>query len=148
MSAAVLLEIVVKTSIVLLLAWAATRVMARRSAAGARHLVWAAALTTALFVPALVLFGPAWHVAGLPGGLVPAVRAVMSAPAAASRADGEVWPATPLSGSHAPMTVESGRRSDAFSRGRRLLQSSVVVWQANWPVLACGRSVPPSPSSA
>jgi hypothetical protein len=39
MSAAVLLEIAVKTSIVLLLAWAATWLMGRRSAAAVRHLV-------------------------------------------------------------------------------------------------------------
>ena len=75
-AAAVLVEIAVKTSLVLGLAWLATAVMARRSAA-ARHVVWTLALTAALSMPVLVLIGPTWRVAALPDGWAPGLRTVV-----------------------------------------------------------------------
>ena len=62
MSAALLVEIGVKTTLVLAAAWLATAVVLVRSSAAARHLVWASALFTALLMPALVSYGPAWRV--------------------------------------------------------------------------------------
>src|SRR5258708_7554247 len=72
----ILVEIVAKTSVVLLLAGGVTWAMARRGWAAARHFVWAVALAATMALPGVVLFGPAWHVAGLPGTWMSPVDAV------------------------------------------------------------------------
>mgnify|MGYP001797396991 CR=1 FL=1 len=56
MSASLLLEITAKASIVLLLALGVSRLMATRSSAAARHLMWTLAFATLLWLPALVWF--------------------------------------------------------------------------------------------
>jgi HEAT repeat protein/beta-lactamase regulating signal transducer with metallopeptidase domain len=65
MSASLLIQIAVKVSILLAMAWLTTRAM-RRSSAAARHFVWAIAILGILLVPAMVLIGPAWQVRVLP----------------------------------------------------------------------------------
>src|SRR6267378_3450070 len=103
MSAHVLVEIAVKAFVVLLAAWIATRLMARRYSAAGRHLVWAAALVAVLCLPALVLFGPAWRVAEVPDRWMARAGAAVNMPGARLRADGEVWPAITSPSTHAPM---------------------------------------------
>ncbi|MGH9145299.1 MAG: M56 family metallopeptidase, partial [Vicinamibacterales bacterium] len=71
MSASLLLQIAVKVSILLAMAWLVTRAM-RRSSASARHFVWAIAIVAVLFVPVMVLVGPAWQIKILPAPLTAA----------------------------------------------------------------------------
>lgn len=88
MTAALLLQIALKASIVLAAAWVLTRAMTRFSA-GARHLVWLLALLAALAMPAVQLFGPVWSLAILPSSpavVVPGDAAPPTAPASATRA--------------------------------------------------------------
>ena len=56
-----LLQLVLKTTVVLMFAWALTAAMRRRSAA-ARHRVWAAAIVGTLVLPLIILFGPVWSI--------------------------------------------------------------------------------------
>src|SRR5262245_25988675 len=137
MSAANLVEIVLKSSFVLVLAWGITGAMARRASAAARHFVWAAALVAPTALPAVVLFGPAWHVVGFPSTWISVAdaRSNPSAGNAGEHADGDVWPATTPSGSHAPATAESGRRPTLPVRGARALLAPVTVWGGDWATL-------------
>jgi beta-lactamase regulating signal transducer with metallopeptidase domain len=68
MPAGFLAEITTKATLVLLAAWAMTAIMAARSSASRRHLVWAVALAGALCIPFIVIAGPRWHLATWPGG--------------------------------------------------------------------------------
>jgi beta-lactamase regulating signal transducer with metallopeptidase domain len=135
MSAAILVEVVAKTSVVLLLAWGVTWAMARRGSAAARHFVWAVALAATVAVPGVVRFGPAWHVAGLPGTWMSPVDAVsnLSAAGTGARADGDVWPAIASPGSHAPATAESGR--SRIVPGGRFLLSAATEWRNDWSTI-------------
>ena len=63
---ALLIQITVKATAVLMAAWLVTRVMARGSAAS-RHLVWTAAVVAVLALPLVQLAGPRWDVPVLPG---------------------------------------------------------------------------------
>jgi len=74
MSAALLILITVKATIVLSAAWLVTRAMAHCSAA-ARHLVWTVAVMAALVLPAVQLVGPRWDLPVLPGGSFPVMTA-------------------------------------------------------------------------
>src|SRR5882672_4583620 len=129
MSAAILVEVVAKTSVVLLVAWAVTWAMARRGSAAARHFVWAVALAATVAVPAVVRFGPAWHVAGLPDTWMSPVDAGsnLSSGGIGARPDGDVWPALALPGNHAPATAESGRSRTV--PGGRFLLSAATEWR-------------------
>src|SRR4051812_17950600 len=60
-----LLEITLKSTVVLLLAGLATRFMTRSSAA-TRHLVWTAAFLGILILPLLIIVGPRWTLATVP----------------------------------------------------------------------------------
>src|SRR5216684_1904057 len=138
MSAPILVEIVAKTSVVLLLAWGVTWAMARRGSAAARHFVWAVALAATMALPGVVLFGPAWQVAGLPGTWMSPVDAVSntSAGGAVARADGDVWPATASPRSHAPATAESGRSRTVLGLGGgRFLPASAAEWRDDWATI-------------
>ncbi|RPH57878.1 MAG: hypothetical protein EHM89_13340, partial [Acidobacteria bacterium] len=79
MSASLLIQIAVKVSILLAMAWLTTRAM-RRSSAAARHFVWAIAILGILLVPAMVLIGPAWQVRVLPAFAVAAEAEPAPAP--------------------------------------------------------------------
>lgn len=128
-----LVEIAVKSSIVLLVTLGATRLMARRSSAAARHLVWAAGIGIVLCLPLLVLFGPAWRVAEVPDRWVGAARGVMNVAVGGTRADTEVWPVTSSPTNHAAMTQESGQRPTVSGTARRVLRSAANVWLMRWP---------------
>jgi HEAT repeat protein/beta-lactamase regulating signal transducer with metallopeptidase domain len=87
MSASLLLQITVKVSIFLAMAWLATRVM-RRSSAAARHFVWAIAIVGILLVPMMVLVGPVWNLSVLPA--TDALRSTqMAAPGGATKSDAD-----------------------------------------------------------
>lgn len=58
-----ILAILVKATLVLLVAWTVTTLMRRRSSAALRHLVWSAALTGVLVLPAAVAIAAAWQLA-------------------------------------------------------------------------------------
>ena len=109
-AAGVLLEIAVKTSIVLCVALVATHLMARRAAGAARHVVWASR-----WPPRSACPSSCWSVrrGGSPRfrDWATGVRAVVGSSIAGPRADADVWPVTPSSGSHAPMVAEPGRRA-------------------------------------
>jgi hypothetical protein len=62
MSDRLLLEIVVKSTLVLLAAWIAAACVWRRSSAATRHLTWTVGVAAALLVPVLMAFGPAWTI--------------------------------------------------------------------------------------
>src|SRR5688572_11714810 len=62
---ALLIQVIVKVSLVLLAAWGLTRLMSHSSAA-ARHLVWTTAVVTALVLPIVQAIGPSWDLPLLP----------------------------------------------------------------------------------
>ena len=62
MAAILLAQFVVKGAVVLLAAWALTRLTPRASAA-ARHLVWTAGIAATLAMPLVPILGPTWTVA-------------------------------------------------------------------------------------
>src|SRR5688572_16298540 len=59
------LDVVVKTTLVLLLGWAIARSLGGASAA-VRHFVWAVALSVSVLLPVVAAFVPAWNIAILP----------------------------------------------------------------------------------
>jgi beta-lactamase regulating signal transducer with metallopeptidase domain len=63
---AIILDTLLKATLLLALAWGATVILKRRSAS-TRHLVRAFALAGLLLLPISVLLLPAWHVKGAPG---------------------------------------------------------------------------------
>jgi beta-lactamase regulating signal transducer with metallopeptidase domain len=60
------LDTIVKSTVLLALAWAAALFLRRRSAA-TQHLVRTSALAALLLLPCSVMLLPAWHVKGIPG---------------------------------------------------------------------------------
>lgn len=65
MAVALLVQITLKATIVLMAAWLMTRLMARGSAAG-RHLVWTLAIVAVLALPLVQFAGPRWDLPVLP----------------------------------------------------------------------------------
>jgi HEAT repeat protein/beta-lactamase regulating signal transducer with metallopeptidase domain len=86
MSAALLILITVKATIVLSAAWLVTRAMAHCSAA-TRHLVWTLAVVAALVLPAVQVIGPRWALPVLPGDVPSAIvaEAAVGSPAIQER---------------------------------------------------------------
>src|SRR5215471_11656402 len=69
---AIILDTVVKATVLLVLAWVAALVLKRRSAA-TQHMVRAFSLAALLLLPFSVIFLPAWRVNGIPSfGMPPA----------------------------------------------------------------------------
>ncbi|HEV2146346.1 MAG TPA: M56 family metallopeptidase, partial [Longimicrobiaceae bacterium] len=66
-----LLDAALRGSVLILLAWGATRLM-RRASAASRHMVWAAALTAVVLVPLVGTLVPRWGVLPLPRIAAPA----------------------------------------------------------------------------
>src|SRR5437899_246623 len=64
-SFAMVLDTVVKSTVLLALAWSAALILKKRSAA-TQHMVRAFALAALLLLPFSVLLLPAWHVKGIP----------------------------------------------------------------------------------
>src|ERR1043165_5569903 len=62
---AIILDTIVKATLLLALAWGAALILKQRSAA-TRHLVRAFVLAALLLLPCSVLLLPAWHVKGIP----------------------------------------------------------------------------------
>jgi beta-lactamase regulating signal transducer with metallopeptidase domain len=62
MSDLLLVEIALKSSVILLAACVAATWMWSRSSAGARHLTWTVSLVAVLLVPILAAFGPDWNI--------------------------------------------------------------------------------------
>ncbi|HEX2188455.1 MAG TPA: M56 family metallopeptidase, partial [Longimicrobiaceae bacterium] len=98
--AALLLDAALRGSVLLLLAWGATRLV-RRAPAAARHLVWCAALGGVVLLPVLGAVVPRWRV--LPAAArVPAMDApTLSAPAAPAAS----YPATDVVPAPLPSSV-------------------------------------------
>ena len=65
-SFAIVLDTVLKSTVLLALAWSAALVMKKRSAA-AQHMVRTFSLVAVLLLPFFVILLPAWHIKGLPG---------------------------------------------------------------------------------
>src|SRR6476661_6441558 len=63
---AMVLDTIVKSTVLLTLAWGATLLLRRRSAA-TQHLVRTFALAALLLLPFSAMLLPAWHVKGIPG---------------------------------------------------------------------------------
>src|SRR4051794_1538154 len=104
MSASMLLEVVLKSSAVLLLASAATRLCGRWMSAAARHQVWAAALLVALLMPALMLYGPVWNVPFGSSAWADRATALWSR-SNARLGTADVWPRFVSPASHAPVST-------------------------------------------
>src|SRR4051794_9501794 len=64
-SSAIILDTLVKSTLLLAIAWGATLILKKRSAA-TQHMVRTFALTALLLLPISVMVLPAWHVKGLP----------------------------------------------------------------------------------
>ncbi len=64
-SFAIILDTVVKSTLLLAIAWGATLILKRRSAA-TQHMVRTFALAALLLLPFSVMLLPAWHIKGLP----------------------------------------------------------------------------------
>ena len=85
-SFAMVLDTVVKSTVLLALAWSAALILKKRSAA-TQHMVRAFALAALLLLPFSVLLLPAWHVKGIPEFSTPrpqASRKAVAQPAATS----------------------------------------------------------------
>ena len=68
-----LVEIVLKSTVIMLGAWVVATWMRSRASAGTRHLTWTVSLVAVLLVPILVAFGPDWNIPvsiGVDEGLV------------------------------------------------------------------------------
>src|SRR5690349_412785 len=63
---AIILDTLLKATLLLALAWGAAAILKKRSAA-TRHMVRSITLAALLALPFLVIFMPAWQVKGLPG---------------------------------------------------------------------------------
>ncbi|HET7379428.1 MAG TPA: hypothetical protein VFJ24_05235, partial [Gaiellales bacterium] len=59
------LDILIKATLLIVLAFA-VRIVWRRAAAATRHLIWALALGGILVLPLAERIGPAWHVLPIP----------------------------------------------------------------------------------
>jgi beta-lactamase regulating signal transducer with metallopeptidase domain len=135
MTPAFFLEVAAKSSVLLLLAWSGTRVLARASAS-ARHLVWAVALTGTLAMPAVVWLGISWPASHMvPAAWVARAGLALNTTWRGARrfTDGEVWPQTVTPRSHAPFTPESGQ--PRRESGRLAGSSSPVVQRPSVRVL-------------
>src|SRR5437588_1930713 len=64
-SSAIILDTVVKSTLLLAIAWGAALILKKRSAA-TQHLVRTFALAALLLLPMSVMVVPAWHIKGLP----------------------------------------------------------------------------------
>ncbi len=64
-SSAIILDTLVKSTLLLAIAWGAALVLKRRSAA-TQHMVRTFALAALLLLPISVMLLPAWHIKGLP----------------------------------------------------------------------------------
>jgi beta-lactamase regulating signal transducer with metallopeptidase domain len=62
MSDQLLVEIVLKSTVIMLGAWVAATWMWSRTSAGTRHLTWTVSLVAVLLIPILVAFGPHWNI--------------------------------------------------------------------------------------
>jgi beta-lactamase regulating signal transducer with metallopeptidase domain len=112
---AIILDTLLKATLLLVLAWGATVILKRRSAS-TRHLVRAFALAGLLLLPLSVLLLPAWHVKGVPGF---ARSAAAAAPATAP-------PASPAATEMAPaFTAPVKTRHEAQLSARRARVSSL-----------------------
>jgi beta-lactamase regulating signal transducer with metallopeptidase domain len=142
MSVRMLLEVVLKSSAVLVLAWAATRLCGRWMSAAARHQVWAAALLVTLLMPALMLYGPVWNVPFGSSAWADRATALWSR-SNARLGTADVWPRFVSPASHAPVsTAADGSIVPAPARAvaqtgtptrsalPTLLAAIVVVWLA------------------
>jgi beta-lactamase regulating signal transducer with metallopeptidase domain len=136
MSGPFLLEMTLKASLVLTIAWAATRAMSARSSASTRHLVWLAALFGLVLLPVLMLFGPAWRVAVVPGAWAARANAVLRlSPGGSSPfTSGDVWPPTARVASHAPVDPS---RPAAKAPAQRAASTPALAWTGRiaWPAL-------------
>src|SRR5215471_11189136 len=112
---AIILDTIVKATLLLALAWGAAVILQKRSAA-TQHMVRAFALAALLLLPFSVLLLPAWHVKGIPELARPRPRAsrqTIVQPAAttisfakASDAPATTAKRTASSASATPATVE------------------------------------------
>lgn len=96
--AAPLLDAALRGAVLLLLAWAATRLM-RRASAASRHLVWSAALAGVVLLPVLGVVVPRWRVLPVPGALAPAAQPAAVSPSAAPA------PSSPSAGDAPPERI-------------------------------------------
>src|SRR5262245_57329431 len=135
MSSHFLVEIAAKASIALAVAWFVTRLMARRSSAAARHLVWTFAFAAVLGLPVLVAFGPEWRVASVPERWMPGVRAAIAGPAVRTRSASDVWPDSRSGATHSPINAELGARSSETADASGSFQSAGRRWFSAWPAL-------------
>ncbi|HXO37658.1 MAG TPA: M56 family metallopeptidase, partial [Candidatus Acidoferrum sp.] len=162
-SFAIILDTVVKSTFLLAIAWGATLILKKRSAA-TQHMVRAFALAALLLLPFSVMLLPAWHIKGLPqypkshSPQQPAVR-----PAAILQVNTRKAPAVPVkrsavSATTAPMNPRI--RSEARLAGNRLVQSApsaivstsaitnsttsttTISSELNRPITSLGNSIP------
>jgi len=125
MSASILLEVIVKASAALVLAWGVTRLFGRWLSAAARHQVWAAALILSLLMPALVIYGPTWNVAIGSGGWADRATLLWSR-SSARLATADVWPRFVSPASHAPVSTAPVAGERAATPSTPLTTTSVT----------------------
>lgn len=99
---ALLVQITVKATVVLIAAWLVTRVMTRGSAAG-RHLVWTLAIVAVLALPAVQLAGPRLDVPLLPAEAAAPLAVAVEPVEALGEALGETLGSDPIHGSTQPL---------------------------------------------
>src|SRR5258707_10479210 len=102
------LDILIKATLVIVLALA-VRIVWRRAAAATRHLIWALALGGILVLPIVERIGPAWHVLPIlmPRALLQTSNAAVPAPRAYDRSRTVVAPsgAAVVDGARAQVTA-------------------------------------------
>jgi beta-lactamase regulating signal transducer with metallopeptidase domain len=104
MTAAALLLLLAKATVVLVAALGLTRLL-HRAPAGARHLVWLATLGALLLVPALAAWGPL-HIPAWPAA-TPAALAAADAPATAGPVATDPAPPEPAAAAAGPVALVS-----------------------------------------
>lgn len=105
-----IVELAIKTTVLLAAAAALTAAMRARVSAAARHLVWTTAIAGTLVLPIVVTLGPSWTVLRLPiaaariaEASAPAAAASDSAPLQGVRNEGVGVPSSTMTGSDGPL---------------------------------------------
>jgi beta-lactamase regulating signal transducer with metallopeptidase domain len=123
-----LLDILVKATLLVAVALVATAVW-RRAAAATRHLIWALALGGVLVLPIAERVGPAWHVLPIarPAAALPASHAPVSTNGSAGRTGSAAAPATPeIASASEPLQAAAAPARNPWTLGQILL----AIWLA------------------
>jgi beta-lactamase regulating signal transducer with metallopeptidase domain len=124
--AALFIPVTIKGSLILAIAFTATRIM-RGTSASARHMVWTLGMVALLLLPLMELALPSWHVFPLPGAHRAAALAGAQAAGAAFSVAGE-GAAAPEPQSLGQAAQDAGPSNAAIQPARASSPRAVSAW--------------------